>query len=62
MLDNLVHPRTSAATAAGMPRGSIILGTFQGFSFSASVGTGVRAVDPGYVTLNPSTLYANVLP
>ncbi|HEY1957929.1 MAG TPA: TonB family protein [Polyangiaceae bacterium] len=55
------NQRTTTASIATMPRGSIILGPFEGFSFSGSVGSGVRSVDPGYVTQNVSTPFASVL-
>ena len=42
--------RTSAASAAVMPRGSLIVGPVRRFSFSASLGRGVRSVDPTAIT------------
>ena len=53
--------RTSTARIVTMPRASLILGPFEGFSFSASVGQGVRSVDPSYVTQNVSTPFASVI-
>ena len=57
----LPNQRTSTASIATMPRGSLILGPFDGFTFSGSVGSGVRSVDPGYVTQNVTTPFASVL-
>jgi iron complex outermembrane recepter protein len=42
--------RTSVASAAVMPRGSVIVGPVRRFYFSASAGRGVRSVDPTYIT------------
>ena len=45
------EPFVREATAAGavLPRGSLILGPIEHFMFTASLGTGVRSVDPSYV-------------
>jgi hypothetical protein len=45
------EPYQRAATADGaiMPRGTIALGPFDHFEFTASAGRGVRSVDPSYV-------------
>src|SRR4029077_13163688 len=53
------NQRTSTATITTMPRGSVIVGPFAGFTFSGSVGSGVRSVDPGYVTQNVNTPFAS---
>jgi iron complex outermembrane recepter protein len=53
--------RASTASAAVMPRGSILIGPFQGFTLSASVGRGVRSIDPVYVTQDVATPFASVL-
>ncbi len=55
------NQRTTTASIATMPRASLILGPFEGFSFSGSAGSGVRSVNPGYVTQNVSTPFASVL-
>jgi len=63
ILDNLNNgARTSTAAIVPMPRGSLILGPFEGFSFSTSVGAGVQTADPSFITQNPTqTPYASVL-
>jgi iron complex outermembrane receptor protein len=54
------NQRTSTASIVSMPRASAIIGPFGGFTISASVGQGVRSVDPSYVTQNVSTPFASV--
>jgi len=54
------NQRTSTASIVTLPRASLILGPFVGFSFSASVGQGVRSVDPSYVIQNTGTPFASV--
>jgi iron complex outermembrane receptor protein len=61
VLDQLTNRRTTAAAFAPMPRATLVLGPFEGFSFSGSIGTGLRAVDPEYVSKGPATLYGNIL-
>ncbi len=55
------NQRTSTAGVVTMPRASVILGPFEGFAFSASIGQGVRSVDPSYITQNVSTPFASVM-
>jgi hypothetical protein len=45
------EPFVREATAAGavLPRGTLMLGPIEHFFFTASLGTGVRSVDPSYV-------------
>jgi TonB family protein len=51
----------STASTAAMPRASVIFGPWAGVSFSASVGKGVRSIDPVYVTQDRVTPFASVL-
>jgi TonB family protein len=53
--------RASTASLAMLPRASILVGPFHGFTFSASVGRGVRSIDPSYVTQDVATPFASVL-
>jgi iron complex outermembrane receptor protein len=41
--------RSTTADGAVMPRGTIVVGPFEHFEFTASAGNGVRTVDPSYV-------------
>ena len=52
-----VEPAQRSATADGaiMPRGTLVVGPFDHFEFDASVGNGVRTVDPSYVAQGLST-------
>ena len=43
-----------------MPRANLILGPFEGVTFSIGYGRGVRSVDPGYVTQDVATPFAAV--
>jgi hypothetical protein len=43
-----------------MPRGSVLLGPFGGFTLSLSAGSGVRSVDPKYVTQNAGVQFASI--
>ena len=51
----------STASTAAMPRVSLIFGPWSGVSFSASAGSGVRSIDPVYVTQDRATPFAAVL-
>lgn len=53
----------TTTTSAGVlqPRATVILGPFQGFSFSASRGSGARSIDPQYVDQNLKTPFAEVV-
>ncbi|APR82996.1 TonB family protein / TonB-dependent receptor [Minicystis rosea] len=53
--------RASTASIAFMPRGSLLVGPFKGFTFSASVGRGVRSIDPIYITQDVETPFASIL-
>jgi TonB family protein len=52
--------RATTSSTVLLPRGSVLLGPFHGFSYSASVGEGTRSIDPGYVTENTQTPFARV--
>ena len=43
-----------------MPRGTLLVGPFAGVTLTASVGTGVRSIDPQYVSQNVSTPFASI--
>jgi TonB family protein len=52
--------RSATASGAIMPRGTIVLGPFQHFEFSGSVGEGVRSVDPSDVAQGQQTPFSSV--
>jgi len=52
--------RASTASGTVLPKANIILGPFSGFEFVGSYGTGVRSVDPIYVTEGLATPFVNV--
>lgn len=52
--------RSSTGAMKVMPRATAIVGPFQGFNFSASYGTGVRAIDPIYISQDLNTPFASV--
>jgi iron complex outermembrane recepter protein len=52
--------RAAAASTVLLPRGSIILGPFRGFSYSVSFGEGTRSIDPSYVAEDTQTPFARV--
>jgi iron complex outermembrane receptor protein len=54
------YQRTTTAGLRAMPRASIIVGPFSGFSLSLSAGTGVRSVDPKFITENTGTQFASI--
>jgi iron complex outermembrane receptor protein len=54
------NQRVSTVSAAYMPRASFIVGPFFGVSASASAGTGVRSIDPIYVSQDAKTPFASV--
>lgn len=61
---NMGQPRepnqqTSTSSVAALPKGSILVGPFEHFTFSASLGEGIRSVDPSYVTQNVKTPFAS---
>jgi iron complex outermembrane receptor protein len=52
--------RSSTGSGAVMPRGTLLLGPFDHFQFTASAGNGVRSVDPSYVAQGLLTPFVNV--
>ncbi len=54
------NQRSSTASTAVLPRGSIILGPWSGVTFSGSYGQGVRSIDPSYITQDIKTPFASV--
>jgi TonB family protein len=54
------NQRASTTSTALLPRVSLLVGPFRGFSLSGSYGQGVRSVDPGYVTQDIATPFASI--
>lgn len=54
------NQRATTVGTALLPRASVIFGSFQGFTLSASAGKGARSIDPIYVTQDVRTPYASV--
>ena len=52
--------RSSTGNGTAMPRGTLIVGPFGGFSFTLSAGTGVRSVDPSYVAQGLLTPFVSI--
>ena len=52
--------RSSTAAVSVLPRGSLIFGPIDGFTFSFSYGRGVRSIDPSYVTQDQNTPFAAI--
>jgi len=52
--------RSTTGAGAIMPRGTLTLGPFNHFEFSASAGEGVRSVDPSYVAQGLATPFVNI--
>jgi hypothetical protein len=55
------NERRGTSSIAVMPRGSILLGPFTGFTGSFSLGKGIRSIDPVYVNQDLATPFANVV-
>jgi iron complex outermembrane recepter protein len=53
--------RASTASAAILPRTSVIVGPFGGFQLNFSVGKGARSIDPSYITQDVKTPFAGIL-
>ena len=51
---------SSTAAAALLPRATVILGPFGGFSLSANYGQGAQSIDPIYITQDVKTPFARV--
>lgn len=52
--------RSSTASSRIMPRATLTFGPFRHFSYAVSYGTGVRSMDPGYVTQDVETPFASI--
>jgi TonB family protein len=52
--------RSGTSSVAVLPRGSLIVGPFQSFTFNVSYGQGVRSIDPSYITQDVKTPFASV--
>ena len=52
--------RATTASTAVLPRSTVSLGAFHGFSHSFSYGQGARSVDPSYVTTDVQAPFARV--
>lgn len=60
VLDETKSVRSGASATAVMPRGTLLVGPFERFTFSASYGRGVRSIDPIYVTQDAQTPFASI--
>ncbi|MBX3205238.1 MAG: TonB-dependent receptor plug domain-containing protein [Labilithrix sp.] len=54
------HERRGTASIVVMPRGSVLVGPFTGFTASVSLGKGVRSIDPVYINQDLATPFASV--
>lgn len=54
------NKRADTVSTAVLPKGSIVLGPFAHFTFSASYGQGVRSIDPIYVSQDVKTPFASI--
>ncbi len=52
--------RNSATAGVLLPRASVLVGPFKELTFSGSVGTGVRSIDPQYVSQNLDAPFASI--
>ncbi len=52
--------RVTTAAAAAMPKATLLLGPYSGFTFSSSYGKGVRSIDPLYVYQDVKTPFASI--
>lgn len=52
--------RRGTSSIAVLPRGSVLVGPFQGFTASASLGRGIRSIDPVYINQDLATPFARV--
>jgi hypothetical protein len=43
-----------------MPRGTLLIGPFRNVTFTGAVGTGVRSIDPQFITENLKTPFASI--
>jgi len=54
------NQRADTASTAVLPKGAVILGPFDNFTFSASYGQGVRSIDPIYISQDVRTPFAGI--
>ncbi len=52
--------RNSTSGGALMPRGTLLLGPFQNVTFSGAAGTGVRSIDPQFISENLKAPFASI--
>jgi iron complex outermembrane receptor protein len=52
--------RSSTASSKIMPRATLTFGPFQHFTYSLSYGSGVRSIDPAYVSQDVATPFASI--
>ena len=52
--------RNSASGAALMPRGTLLLGPWHNLTLSGAAGTGIRSIDPQFITENLQTPFASI--
>jgi TonB family protein len=52
--------RSTTGDGAVMPRGTLVVGPVEHFEFTASVGNGIRSVDPSYVSQGLATPFVSV--
>ena len=55
------NQRAGTFSTAVMPRGSVLVGPFYGLSATASIGRGIRSIDPVYITQDAKTPFARVM-
>lgn len=52
--------RNSTSGQALMPRGTVLVGPFSGVTLSGAVGTGIRSIDPQFITENLKAPFASI--
>ncbi|HVJ93672.1 MAG TPA: TonB-dependent receptor [Labilithrix sp.] len=52
--------RRGTASITALPRGSLLIGPFSGFTGSISLGKGIRSIDPVYINQDLATPFASV--
>jgi TonB family protein len=52
--------RNSASGGALLPRATVLVGPFAGVTLSGAVGTGIRSIDPQFITENLKTPFASI--
>ena len=54
------NQRSATSSVGVLPRGTMIVGPFTGFSLNLSYGQGVRSIDPTYITQDVKTPFASI--